>query len=311
MKRTAASIGTAFVVVALVSTGFGPRVEGAGRADSVTPAQAVREPAVERSGAEQAQQAQKLQQQIEAMRAAHQGLIDELNVIRATAIRERAGLTIKQIDALITKQQAAFEKSLRPWEQQLQQLQSATRSRPARPDQSGARVRRAPDFELDSFDGRKTQLSEYKDQIVVLEWLNLDCPYSKFHYETVQTMMDTAKKYRNKGVVWLAINSTLKTTPEANRDFAEKYKLPYPILDDRSGDVARKYGARATPHIFIIDKEGRIAYDGAIDDAPRGTNQPSAGKTNYVDKALAELTAGRKVSTPSTSPYGTPIRYGR
>jgi len=124
-------------------------------------------------------------------------------------------------------------------------------------------------------------------------------------------MVETAKKYRNKGVVWLAINSSIKTAPEANQEFAAKYKLPYPILDDRAGDVARQFGARTTPHMFIIDKEGRIAYEGAIDNAPRDKQEVGGGKLNYVDKALAELTLGKKVSLPNTPPYGSPVKYGR
>ena len=304
MKRTVASMSTVFVVLALSSTTFGQRAE--------RPTQPGREsPGVERQGAQQAQQVQKLQQQIDEMKAAHQSLIDQLNAIRATAVKEKAGQTAKQIEALISKRQTAFQETLRQSEQELQQLQRTVRNRAARPDQTGPRVRKAPDFELDSFDGRKVKLSDYKDQIVVLEWFNPECPYSKFHHETAKTMVETAKKYREKGVIWLAVNSAIKTTPEANRDFAQKNKLPYPILDDRSGDVARKYGARTTPHMFIIAKDGSLAYDGAIDDATPGKDQPSSGKVNYVDKALSELVLGRKVSVPNTPPYGSPVKYGK
>jgi peroxiredoxin len=303
MKRTIASTGTVLVILALSSTAFGQRAERTTRP--------VRESVVERQGAQQIQQMQKLEQQIEEMKAAHQSLIDELNAIRATATRERAGQTAKQIEALISKRQAAFQETLRGLEQQHEQLQRAVRNRIGRTGQVEPRARRAPDFELDGFDGRQVKLADYKDQIVVLEWLNLDCPYSRYHYDTVPTMVNTARKYRDKGVVWLAVNSTFKTTPEANREFAEKHKLPYPILDDRAGELARKYGARTTPHVFIIDKESRIVYDGAIDNAPLGKQEAGAGKLNYVDQALSELTQGRKVSLPSTVPYGTVIRYGR
>jgi peroxiredoxin len=303
MKRTVASIGTALIILVLSPAVFGARTEKTAR-----PA---REPAPERQGAEQVQQAQKLDQQIEEMKAAHQSLIDALNAIRATAAKERAGQTVKQVEALITRRQAAFQETLRGLEQQQQQLQRTARNRIGRTGPVEPRARRAPDFELDSFDGRQVKLADYADQIVVLEWLNLECPHSRYHYDTIQTMVDTAKKYRDKGVIWLAVNSTFKTTPEANREFAEKHKLPYPILDDRTGEVARKYGARATPHVFIIDKEGHIAYDGAIDNAPLGKQQAGAGKLNYVDQALSELTQGRKVSLPNTVPYGTVIKYGR
>jgi peroxiredoxin/gas vesicle protein len=311
MKRIIAAIGAALTVLALCSTTFGQRAEKTarpGREGNVAP---VREPVGERQGAEQAQQAQKLRQQIEQMRADHQSLIDQLNALRATAAKEKAGQTVKQIDALISKRQAAFQEALRPLEQEQQQLQRAVRSRTGRPEQTSPRVRQAPEFELDSFDGRKVKLSDYKGQIVVLEWFNPSCPYSRYHYETAPTMVTLANKYRDRGVVWLAVNSTIQTTPEVNRAFTEKHKLPYPILDDRSGRLARRYGARTTPHIFIIDKDSRIAYDGAIDDAPAGQGQPGAGKVNYVDKALAELTLNHKVSLPNTPPYGSPIKYGR
>jgi peroxiredoxin len=303
MERTVASIGTMLIVMSLSATAFGQRAERTAR-----PA---REPVVERPGAEQMQQAQKLQQQIEEMKAAHQSLIDELNAIRTTATKERARQTVKQVETLISKRQAEFQETLRGLELQQQQLQRAARSRIGRAGQVEPRARRAPDFEMDSFDGRQVKLADYKNRIVVLEWLNLECPHSRYHYDTAQTMVNTARKYRDKGVIWLAVNSTFKTTPEANREFAEKHKLPYPILDDRAGELARKYGARTTPHIFIIDKEGRIAYDGAIDNAPLGKQEAGAGKLNYVDQALSELIQGRKVGLPNTPPYGTPIKYGR
>lgn len=304
MKRTIASMATVFVILPLSALALGKSGE------NVASDRPTRTPTAERQGAEQAQQVQKLQQQIDEMKAAHQNLIDALTAIRATATKEKAGQTAQQIEALITKQQTAFQESLRQIERQQQQLERTTRTRPARADQAGPRARQAPGFELDSFDGRNFKLSDYKGRIVVLEWLNPECPYTRYHYETAKTMQDTAKKYRDKDVVWLAVNSSAKTTPEANREFTKKDKLPYPILDDRTGTMARQYGARTTPHLFIIDKEGRIAYDGAIDDATPG-GQPGAGKLNYVDKALAELTADRKVSVPNTPPYGTPLKSGR
>ncbi len=314
MKRTFVSMCIVLTVLIVSTPSLAQPADRAARAsrdENIASAPTGRESTGERQGAEQAQQVQRLQQQVEEMKAAHQSLIDRLNVIRATATKEKAAQTVKQIDTLITRQQATFQETLRPVEQQLQQLQGTVRNRPARPDQAGPHVRLAPEFEMSAFDGRKVKLSEYKGQIVVLEWLNPECPYTKFHYEKAKTMLNTAKKYRNKGVVWLAVNSSMKTTPETNRDFAAKYKLPYPIIDDRSGDLARQYGARMTPHLFIIDKEGRIAYDGAIDNAPQDKKEPSAGKINYVDKALAELTANRKVSVPNTAPYGSPLRPGR
>ncbi len=116
-------------------------------------------------------------------------------------------------------------------------------------------------------------------------------------------------KYKDKNVVWLAVNSTNQATPEANRDFASKHKLPYPILDDRSGRVGRSYGAITTPHIIIVSKDGFVAYDGAIDNAPNGKTIDGGDKVNYVDKALSELTTGQPVSTPKTQSYGCSVKY--
>lgn len=311
MKRILAAVGVVLTLGSISVVQAANKSAQSARDADAAGVQSSREPTAERQGAEQIQQMQKLQKQIEDAKAAHQSLIDELNAIRTTATKERAKLTVKQVEALVSQQQTTFQESLRQMEQQFQQLQTATRSRALRPGPVAPRVRQAPDFEMTTFDGRKERLADYKGQIVVLEWLNPECPYSKFHYETAKTMLDTAKKYRGKGVVWMAVNSTFKTTPEINRDFSLKYKLPYPILDDRSGDLARKYGARTTPQIFILDKEGHIAYEGAIDNARIENRQPSAGKLNYVDQALAELTANRKISTPNTVPYGTPIHYGR
>jgi peroxiredoxin len=131
----------------------------------------------------------------------------------------------------------------------------------------------------------------------------------KYHYEEVPTMAGLAKKYEDKGVVWIAINSTKHLTTEANKAWAEKHKLSYPILDDRSGKVGRSYDAKRTPQMFIIDGAGKIVYDGAIDDSPMGKKKEAV--VNYVEKALGELTSGKEVSIPKTKPYGCTVKYAR
>lgn len=166
---------------------------------------------------------------------------------------------------------------------------------------------KAPEFMLNNFDGKEVSLSDYAGKIVVLEWFNYECPFVKYHYEKVNTMVGLADKYKDKNVVWLAINSTKHLTTEKNKDFAKKYNIGYPILDDRSGQVGRAYGARTTPHMFIISAKGNIVYEGAIDDSPLGRKKE--GVINYVDKALEELTSGKPVSTPKTEPYGCSVKY--
>ena len=182
--------------------------------------------------------------------------------------------------------------------------ESSTRS----PEQAEPEVaRKAPNFTLNSFDGKAISLSDYKGKIVVLEWFNYECPFVLRHYGNKSTMIGLANKYKDKNVVWLAINSTSHATPEANIEFAQKHKLPYPILDDRPGTVGRAYGAKTTPHMYVIDTKGSIAYQGAIDN--NETGRKTQGLINYVDKALAELTGGKQVSKTDTMPYGCTVKY--
>jgi peroxiredoxin len=222
--------------------------------------------------------------------------IGELRAIRKLAVKEKATETAKRLDKLIAEYEKGSES--RP-----------PRDRPIRRDRQADSGRKATEFTLKSFDGKAVGLSDYKGKIVVLEWFNFECPFSKYHYETKKTMAELAKKYKGKNVVWLAINSTSHTTPKANRDFTAKYRPPFPILDDRSGKVGRAYRARTTPHMYIIDTGSNIVYDGAIDDSPMG--QKKEGVVNYVDKALAELTAGKAVSIPRTMPYGCTVKYAQ
>ena len=167
----------------------------------------------------------------------------------------------------------------------------------------------APAFTLNSFDGTAISLSDYKGKIVVLEWLNYECPYVRYHYEKKNTMIELADKYKAENVIWLAVNSTKHLTPETDKEFADKHELDYPILSDSSAVVGLAYGAKTTPHMFIIDTEGNIAYDGAIDNSPLGIPPEGEELINYVDKALTELIGGKAVSTSKTKPYGCSVKY--
>ena len=168
-------------------------------------------------------------------------------------------------------------------------------------------AKKAPAFTLANYDGNKISLSDYKGKIVVLEWFNYECPFSKYHHETVNTMVQLAEKYKDKNVVWLGINSTGHATVEKNKEFAEQFKIPYPLLTDFDGTVGHLYDARTTPHMFIIDTKGILVYDGAIDNAPLG--KTTNGIINYVDNALTELTSGKKITTAQTKPYGCTVKY--
>jgi len=165
----------------------------------------------------------------------------------------------------------------------------------------------APEFALEDFNGKTVKLSDYKGKIVVLEWLNYDCPFVKAQYDS-GNLPAIAKKYADKGVVWLAINSSHYATHEANKEFAQKHNITYPILLDADGAVGRKYQARTTPHVFVIDAAGRIAYQGAVDNAPMG-KVPAEGKIEYLANALDALLAGKPIETPQTKPYGCSVKY--
>jgi peroxiredoxin len=222
----------------------------------------------------------------------------------ATAARERFS-AIRAIEQQLAKLRGPG----RPPQSQgrPERLDRPPRQRPARDTQNPGK--RAPSFELNSFDGKTVNLADYRGKTVVLEWFNMECPFSLYHYKTKNTMAQLAEKYKSKNVVWLAVNSTNHTTPAANKTFTQKQKLPFPILDDRSGKVGRAYGAKTTPHIFIINPRGRIVYDGAIDDSPMGKKKE--GVVNYVDNVLAELTTGKTVSTTNTKPYGCSVKYAQ
>jgi peroxiredoxin len=164
----------------------------------------------------------------------------------------------------------------------------------------------APDFTLTDTAGNSVGLSDYAGKVVVLEWLNPDCPYVKRHYKT-GTMKKLATTYGARGVVWLTINTTNYMDAAANAEFKKDNDLPYPILVDQSGEVGHLYGAATTPHMYIIDGNGTLVYMGAIDDDPRGDR--GDGATNYVAAALDQVLAGNAVSTPETKPYGCSVKY--
>jgi peroxiredoxin len=164
----------------------------------------------------------------------------------------------------------------------------------------------APNFTLPDTAGNEVSLSDFEGKIVVLEWLNPDCPFVQRHYKA-GTMKNLAAKYGEEGVVWLAINSTNYMDMAVNANFKSVNKLPYTILVDQSGDVGHLYGAKTTPHMHIIDSGGQLVYIGAIDDDPRGNKGESA--VNYVASALDEVVAGKAVTTAETRPYGCSVKY--
>jgi peroxiredoxin len=167
----------------------------------------------------------------------------------------------------------------------------------------------APDFTLMDHNGNEVALSDYEDKIVVLEWFNYECPFVVPEYEA-GTQKALAEKYAEDGVVWLAINSTSHAKQEMNKEWVNKYDLPFAILDDSSGEVGRKYGATNTPHIFIINKDGHIVYEGAINNATRAV-KPDEGFEAYADNALEAVVNGKEVPTDKTKPIGCTVKYAK
>ena len=234
--------------------------------------------------------------------------IGELMAIHELAVKEKATQTATRLERLIARYRRESRVRVLEPRPRPDRLERPQREPPARQERD-VQGKRAPEFELNSFDGKTVSLSDYRGKIVVLEWFNFECPLSLYHYETKNTMVELANKYKDKNVVWLAVNSTSHTTPEPNKTFAKRHGLPYLILDDRLGKVGRAYGAETTPHMYIIDPKGRIVYEGAIDDSPLGKKK--VGVVNYVDNALMELTSGKAVSTAKTKPYGCTVKYAR
>ena len=165
----------------------------------------------------------------------------------------------------------------------------------------------APQFSLEDQTGKTHNLAEYKGKLVVLEWFNEECPVVQRHYKA-DTMNSLASKYAGKDVVWLAVNSTSGKSNDSNKAAAGEWKMDRPILNDASGQVGKLYGAKTTPHMYVINKDGTLAYMGGIDNDDRGNK---SDKVNYVDKALTELLDGTSVSEPQTRAYGCSVKYAK
>jgi peroxiredoxin len=245
-----------------------------------------------------------LERQIKMIKARQEKEIAELQSIRKTAIEEKAEKTARQLADLIEKRQNDYSSQLAALQERLNTINRTSGQQALTADSD----RKAPDFTLSTFDGKPVKLSDYRGKTVILEWMNTECPFSMYHYKTKSTMVDLAAKYKDRNVVWLTINSTSHTTPQANLSLAKQYKVQSPILDDRSGKVGRAYGAKTTPHIFIVNARGNIVYDGAIDNAPVGRIEGNE-YINYVDKALSEIVSGKAVSIPKTKSYGCSVKY--
>ena len=170
----------------------------------------------------------------------------------------------------------------------------------------------APEFTLPGLDGSQVSLSDYAGKTVVLEWFNPGCPFVKDVHGTGK-MGEVAGQWISDSVVWLAINSGAPgkqgTGVKKNQEARESWSLSYPVLLDESGAVGHSYGAKTTPHMYVIAPDGSLAYAGAFSNAPMGRVDGEA-EVNFVAAALTNLAAGEAVATPEAKPWGCSVKYG-
>ena len=173
----------------------------------------------------------------------------------------------------------------------------------------------APQFKGIDSNGNKVSLSDFQGKIVILEWTNHDCPYVRRQYMTGNMQMVQVKA-RDMGVVWITVISSAPGTQgyvnkrQANKLTSSRKALPSHVVMDPSGVIGKLYGARTTPHMYILDKKGILVYKGAIDDKPTSWGKIDAKTKNYVLDALTELMAGNIITHAATQPYGCSVKYG-
>jgi len=172
----------------------------------------------------------------------------------------------------------------------------------------------APAFALTDQNGTLRSLSDFKGKVVVLEWLNFGCPFVRKHYDS-GNMQKLQKEYTAKGVVWLSVISSAPgkqgyfEADELRKRLATEKAVPTASLIDADGTVGKAYGAKTTPHMFVIDTDGVLVYSGAIDDIPSTDVEDVARAKNYVSASLDALMAGNEVPVKSTKPYGCGVKY--
>jgi peroxiredoxin len=173
----------------------------------------------------------------------------------------------------------------------------------------------APDFQAVDADGKTRALSEFRGKTVVLEWTNNGCPYVQKHYNSGH-MQSLQKQATKEGVVWLTVISSAPytqgylTPPQAKAWKAKAGAASTAVLLDPKGTVGRAYDARTTPHMYVVDRTGKLVYMGGIDDKPSPDPATLKTATNYVTAALADVKAGRPVAQAVTRPYGCSVKYG-
>ncbi len=170
----------------------------------------------------------------------------------------------------------------------------------------------APDFTGTDITGKTIKLADYQGKIVVLESYNSDCPYCHNHYQGAA--QELQKELTGKGVVWLLINSvnpknpSHRTAAEAQKEWRELKIAATAWIDDSAGTIGHAYDMKTTPHVFVIAADGKLAYDGAMDNRPKPFGDPRTAK-NYIKAAVENLLTGKPVEVAQTKPYGCAVHY--
>lgn len=182
----------------------------------------------------------------------------------------------------------------------------------AQPEASVEVGKTAPDFTLTSTDGKAVTLSELRGKVVVLEWYNPDCPFVEYAHNAEGPLRSLGDAWTEKGVVWLAINSGAEGKQgfgqERNGKSRSEFQFSYPVLLDATGSVGRSYDAKTTPQMVVVDAEGKVAYHGALDNAPLGKVSDNS-YVNYLDQALTAVVSGGTPQPAQTKPYGCSVKY--
>jgi len=163
------------------------------------------------------------------------------------------------------------------------------------------------EFSAQTVDGKTVNLSDYKGKIVILEWYNPDCPYVKKFYSTGK-MQEMQKKVISEGAIWLTVNTGGKIADLAARVAADQVAATA-VIDDAAGSLAKRFGATATPHCFVIGADGKLVYKGAIDSIPSTKSEDIARATNYVMAAYEAAKAGKAPEVPYVLAYGCGVKY--
>jgi peroxiredoxin len=171
----------------------------------------------------------------------------------------------------------------------------------------------APDFTGTDINGKTVKLSDYKGKIVVIESYNSDCPFCHNQYAGGATQ-DLQKDVAAKGVAWLMVNSVSphnsshRTPAQAQAEWQSLKLNASAWIDDGTGDIGHLYGMKTTPHCFVVGKDGKLVYDGAMDDHPDPVHDPRTAR-NYVREAVDDLLAGKPIAVSQTKPYGCAVHY--